>query len=88
MTGGEAFVLDLTERFAERVNPQLVHLTPMLDEDYPRLRELVEAFERRTGSVRARVLLADWEEARLRFVRLAPKAEVREISSDDEGSRN
>ena len=88
MTGGEAFVLDLNERFAERINPQLVHLTPMLDEDYPRLRELVAGFEQRTGSVRARVLLADWEEACLRFVRLAPKAEVREISSEDEGSRN
>jgi glutamate synthase domain-containing protein 3 len=40
----------------------------------------------RTGSVRAKVLLDDWEEACTRFVRLAPKAEVREISSADEGA--
>ena len=86
MTGGEAFILDLNERFAERVNPQLVHLTPMLDEDYVRLRELIQTFMERTGSVRAKVLLDDWEEACTRFVRLAPKAEVREISSADEGA--
>ena len=86
MTGGEAFVLETDGGFARRFNPQLVHLTPLLDRDLTRLHDLVGAFAERTGSAAALELLASWDVARGRFLRLAPKDEVREISSNDEGS--
>jgi glutamate synthase (ferredoxin) len=86
MTGGEAFVLDEDGLCARCVNTQLVKATPLLDHDRARLQSLVGAFAERTGSARAAGLLADWERAVERFVRLAPKDEVRQISSSDEGS--
>ena len=86
MTGGEAFVLDVDGRFARRFNPQLVHLTPLLEQDHRRLRDLLEAFVERTGSVRGAEVLRAWEDWLPRFVRLAPRDEVREISAEDEGA--
>ena len=86
MTGGEIFLLDLDGHVVDRFNPQLVHFTPVLDQDYARLRSLLEAYQERTGSGRAQMVLGDWDIWRERFVRLAPKDEVRQISSADEGA--
>ena len=86
MTGGEAFVLDEDGRFERRFNPQLVHLTPLLEQDAVRLHDLIAAFVDRTGSARAQAILADWDAWLPRFRRLAPRDEVRQISGDDEGS--
>ena len=86
MTGGEAFVLDPDGSFSQRFNPQLVALTPLLEQDRQRLQELVGAFAERTDSPRAAQLLADWDRTVTHFVRLAPRDEVRQISSSDEGS--
>lgn len=83
MTGGEAFVLDLD---ACRLNGHLVHVTPMLETDADRLRALIAVFAERTGSVRVQALLRDWPAQSRRFSRIAPKTEVREISSDEEGA--
>jgi len=86
MTGGEAFMLDADGRFPEPFNPQLVHATPLHGRDAARLRALVAAMAVRTGSARARELLADWEAWLAKFVRLAPRDEVREISAEEEGA--
>ncbi len=86
MTGGEAFVLDLDGGFQKRFNDQLVHLTPMLDQDVRRLQDLIETFVDRTGSERGHEILRDWDAWLPRFFRLAPKDEVRWISSEEEGN--
>jgi glutamate synthase (ferredoxin) len=86
MTGGEAFVLDGDGRFAARLNPQVAHITPMQAPDERRLHALVQAFAQRTGSERALAMLADWQAWRTRFVRVAPREEVREISAEEEGA--
>ena len=83
MTGGEAFVLELDLR---RFNGHLVHLTPMLESDGERLHALVAEYAAQTGSTRAKALLRNWPAALARFSRVAPKTEVREISSDEEGA--
>ena len=83
MTGGEAFVLDLD---IGRLNGHLVHVTPVLAGDAARLWALVAAYADQTGSARAETLLRDWAAAADRFARVAPRSEVREISSDEEGA--
>ncbi|MBL8839740.1 MAG: glutamate synthase subunit alpha, partial [Alphaproteobacteria bacterium] len=45
----------------------------MLRFDAERLRMLVERHEQRTGSARARAILADWDAARRHFVKVMPK---------------
>ena len=86
MTGGEVFALDRDGCFQGRLNAQLVHVTPMLDADATRLRALLESFAAETGSQRAGEILADWDAWLPRFVRVAPKDEVRELSAEEEGA--
>jgi len=86
MTGGEAYVLDLDGLFRLRFNPQLIHITDILPDEEDRLVSLIELFAERTGSERAATILKEWAYWRLRFVRLAPKTEVRELSEMEEGS--
>jgi Glutamate synthase domain 3 len=45
-------------------------------EDEAELHKLVEEHERRTGSVRAAAMLADWESALRKFRQLVPVATV------------
>jgi glutamate synthase domain-containing protein 3 len=70
MTGGEAFLLEPDERL---VNGDLVALVPL------------ERHERLTSSARARPLLADPERAVERFRRLAPRSELAERESAEQG---
>ncbi len=86
MTGGEVFALDVDGRFQGRLNAQLAHVTPMLEADAARLRELIESFAAATGSQRAGEILADWDGWLPRFLRVAPKDEVRELSAEEEGA--
>ena len=86
MTGGEAFVLDLDGRLRNRLNGQLAQATVPLDSDAARLYDLVRVFAVRTGSGRARDILGRWDVWLPRFLRVAPKDEVRELSAEEEGA--
>jgi glutamate synthase (NADPH/NADH) large chain len=70
MSGGIAYLLDPD---LGRVNTQMVDLEPLDDGDAARLRELVERHRAETGSTVAGRLLADWEPALARFVKVMPK---------------
>ncbi len=72
MSGGIAYVLDADGAFAARCNHELVGLEALGGEDLPRLRALVEEHETRTDSPVAARLLADWESAVERFVKVLP----------------
>ncbi|MBT5671641.1 MAG: glutamate synthase subunit alpha, partial [Betaproteobacteria bacterium] len=85
MSGGIAYVYDPKGHFNLRCNPSMVDLEPVLQtEEQPNenlhcdksdeelLRQLVSEHERRTGSIIAREILAQWEEARGRFVKVFP----------------
>jgi glutamate synthase domain-containing protein 2/glutamate synthase domain-containing protein 1/glutamate synthase domain-containing protein 3 len=75
MSGGEAYVLDEAGDFAQRVNAEMVRLEPVVDARDQRLvRRLLDNHVALTGSARARALLARWEEARARFVKVMPLA--------------
>ncbi|HEY6278659.1 MAG TPA: glutamate synthase large subunit [Streptosporangiaceae bacterium] len=70
MSGGVAYLL---EPDLGRVNTQMVDLEPVRGADADRLRELVERHWAETGSVVAGRLVADWEGALARFVKIMPQ---------------
>ncbi|TAM86558.1 MAG: glutamate synthase large subunit, partial [Jatrophihabitans sp.] len=64
MSGGHAYVLDAE---LAQVNTDLVDVEPVTGADADRLREIVAAHARATGSTVAHALLADWAAALARF---------------------
>ncbi|MGB9281368.1 MAG: glutamate synthase-related protein, partial [Pseudonocardiaceae bacterium] len=70
MSGGVAYVLDLP---THRVNPEMVDLDPLTDEDRAFLADAVARHHAETGSAVAHVLLADWDTAVDRFGKVMPK---------------
>jgi glutamate synthase (NADPH/NADH) large chain len=87
MSGGIAYVFDESGLFAKRCNPAMVTLEEVLpaaeqssSEPWHRdiadevlLKQLIESHLRYTGSEVARRILADWEHARSKFVKVFPK---------------
>ncbi|GAA5004289.1 glutamate synthase large subunit [Actinopolymorpha pittospori] len=69
MSGGIAFLLDADER---RINKEMVELEPLTEEDRTLLHTLVTAHVEETGSSVAEALLADWNAALERFVKVMP----------------
>jgi glutamate synthase (ferredoxin) len=88
MSGGVAYVYDEDGKFATRCNTSMVsmdkvHLTADqhthdvsdwhdADSDEQHLKRLLQDHNRWTGSKRARELLDNWTEARLKFVKVFP----------------
>jgi glutamate synthase (NADPH/NADH) large chain len=72
MSGGIAWVYDEDGGFRGRANTELVALEGLDDDDAVELRGLVERHLELTGSERAAGLLADWDAAAARFVRVIP----------------
>jgi glutamate synthase (NADPH/NADH) large chain len=70
MSGGIAYLLDPD---LGRVNKEMVDLEPLDGNDAAVLRELVERHRVETGSAVAGRLLADWDGALARFVKIMPK---------------
>jgi glutamate synthase (ferredoxin) len=83
MSGGLAFVLNEDGQFKTRCNLSMVELEALEAPDDVRLvRELLEAHIAHTGSPKARALLAGWEEARSRFVKVIPIDYKRALSEN------
>ncbi len=72
MSGGIAYVYDSDNRFAGRCNTDLVDLEPLAAQDDEELRNLIAEHAQRTGSLVARNILARWEAARGRFIKVMP----------------
>jgi glutamate synthase (NADPH/NADH) large chain len=70
MSGGTAFVLGLDPA---RVNPELVDLAPLTDEEQGLLHELVQKHFAETDSAVAGRLLKDWPEAVTEFTAVVPR---------------
>jgi glutamate synthase (ferredoxin) len=73
MSGGIAYVLDRDGTFAARLNPELVELEPLEDEDVATIRGLVEEHSALTGSALAGRVLDDWELTLPLFVKVMPR---------------
>ncbi|BCY06679.1 glutamate synthase large subunit [Actinoplanes sp. L3-i22] len=70
MSGGKAFVLGLNQ---DLVNPELVDLAPLTEEERDLLRSLVEKHHAETDSSVAERLLKDWPAAAERFTAVVPR---------------
>ena len=73
MSGGIAYVYDPDRAFHGNVNPEMVDLDPLDDEDLQWLYEVVERHYANTMSGVAYLLLADWYKAAESFVKVMPK---------------
>ena len=74
MSGGTAYVYDVDGRFQSRVNPEMVVALPVKrSEDIEEAKTLIETHHRQTGSIRAQLLLEDWETALKKMIRVIPK---------------
>ena len=62
MSGGIAFVYDPSRTFGERVNPELVDVEPLDEEDRALVRALVERHATETESPVAARLLDRWDD--------------------------
>ncbi|HWF50287.1 MAG TPA: glutamate synthase subunit alpha, partial [Solirubrobacteraceae bacterium] len=73
MSGGIAFVYDPDGDFESRCNLELVDLEEVGEAYEDELHELLLEHQQRTGSLVARNLLGDWENALTRFVMVMPR---------------
>jgi glutamate synthase domain-containing protein 2/glutamate synthase domain-containing protein 3 len=73
MSGGIAYVYDVDRRFAARCNVELVDLEELSSDDADGVKELIAEHAQRTGSLVARNVLASWDRARERFVKVMPR---------------
>jgi glutamate synthase domain-containing protein 2/glutamate synthase domain-containing protein 3 len=73
MSGGIAYVYDTDRRFEGRCNLELVDLDELTEADEEEVKTLISEHAQRTGSLVARNLLASWERASARFVKVMPR---------------
>ena len=87
MSGGIAYVLDEDGAFAERCNMGLVDLEPLVaEEDEPEVKNLIDRHLQYTGSAVAQRILADWQTAKARFVKVMPR-DYKRVLDDRKAAR-
>ena len=84
MSGGIAYVLDDDGRFRSRCNTELVGFDEIGPDEAVELRALVAEHAERTESAVAERLLADWEQALGRFVKVMPHDYKRALAELEE----
>jgi glutamate synthase (ferredoxin) len=74
MSGGVAYVLDVTGDFARRCNRGMVELLPLDQaDDISLVRDLIQRHVEATSSTYAAKILAEWITAQPKFVKVMPK---------------
>ena len=77
MTGGLAYFLDEDGSFPTRVNQEIVKVQRVLSTaGEQQLHQLIQAHAERTGSQKARRILADWDEYLPQFWQVIPPSEA------------
>ncbi len=87
MSGGVAYLLDLAG-VAGRINPEMVDLDPLDDQDRALLADAVGRHHAETGSAVAHALLADWDTAVDRFGKVMPKDFKRVLAAQAAAQRD
>jgi glutamate synthase (ferredoxin) len=87
MTGGLAYFLDEDGSFPSKVNREIVKtqrvITPVGEQQ---LKDLIEAFLERTGSQKAKDILANWSEYLPKFWQLVPPSEANSKEANPEAA--
>jgi glutamate synthase domain-containing protein 2/glutamate synthase domain-containing protein 1/glutamate synthase domain-containing protein 3 len=81
MSGGVAYVLDVDNKFARRVNREMVELEALTPDDLAIVRSLVHRHYERTMSQLAWRVLSGWKKESQRFVKVMP-TEYRRVLAD------
>ncbi|XP_015600408.1 putative glutamate synthase [NADPH] isoform X3 [Cephus cinctus] len=85
MSGGIAYVLDVDGSFKSKCNPEMVELLPLNDkDDIAYVKQLLEEFVEKTGSLIAKDLLVLWPEPTTRFVKVFPYEYQRALKQMEE----
>jgi glutamate synthase domain-containing protein 3 len=84
MSGGIAYVLDREGTFPARCNQELVELEACDDEDFEKVRSLVEEHARRTDSPVAKRVLDSWDELAGAWVKVMPMDYKRALREEAE----
>ena len=91
MSGGIAYVWDPEQDFDIRCNLDMVDIEPVdQPEDITLLKSMIEKHMRLTGSVRARILLDDWDHSLSLFVKVMPmeyRRALGQMAKEDLASR-
>jgi len=85
MSGGVAYVLDAPEN---RINPEMVDIDPLDEDDRKVLLDAVERHHAATGSAVAHRLLTDWDDAVERFTKIMPKDFKRVLQAREAAERD
>ena len=87
MTGGRAYVYDISHTFERRYNPELIAICRIGSGfDDSELKTLIREHAEKTGSLRAKALLDDWETQRRFFWIVAPRQNMAAIEAANEGA--
>ncbi len=91
MSGGVAYVYDERGDFGTRLNTQMVNLYQLVeceDGEIGAVRERIEQHVKWTGSVKGRLVLADWENVRARFLKVLPTDYERVLKAQKKAVEN
>ena len=86
MSGGEAYVFDPDRELDTNINPQLVACYEPTEGQLESLRRVIVRHFDATDSVKAKVILDEWEQSAPNFRRVAPVAEVARLEALFEGT--
>ena len=82
MTGGLGYFLDEAGDFQTRVNPEIVQVQKVGSEaGAQQLKSLIEAHAERTGSAKAKEILADWQTYLPQFWQVVPPSEADSVEA-------
>jgi glutamate synthase (NADPH/NADH) large chain len=70
MSGGRAYVLDLDQRL---INPEMVDVISIPSDQDQILQKIIEQFQVDTGSLIAKELLSNWQDAKNRISLVMPR---------------
>ncbi|MGP1382386.1 MAG: glutamate synthase large subunit [Thainema sp.] len=87
MTGGLAYFLDKDGSFPTHVNPEIVNVQRVItDAGEQQLKSLIEAHAERTGSEKAKRILANWSDYKTKFWQVVPPSEADSALTNPEAS--
>lgn len=85
MTGGLAYFLDEDGSFPTKVNPEIVQIQRVITAaGEAQLKSLIQAHADRTGSAKAKAILADWSNTLGQFWQVVPPSEANTPEADPE----
>lgn len=88
MTGGLAYVLDESPNFADKINPEIVSIQRVTSEaGAQQLKALITAHSEKTGSAKAKAILADWDNVLPKFWQVVPPSEADSPEAQGEATK-